>query len=113
MAARVTYRRKHTYRTRSNVVRKFTTPGGRLTVQYKEKRVKRAVCAETGALLNGITRRPAFSVRRKQRTVSRPYGGILSGGEVRNRIKRAFLNEEMRVLKNAVHAKKNKKNKKK
>ncbi len=27
MAARVTYTRKHTYRTRSNVVRKLRTPG--------------------------------------------------------------------------------------
>lgn len=27
MAARVHYRRKHTYRTRSNQVRKFRTPG--------------------------------------------------------------------------------------
>ena len=27
MVARVTYKRKHTYRTRSNVVRKLRTPG--------------------------------------------------------------------------------------
>jgi len=113
MAARVTYRRKHTYRTKSNVVRKFRTPGGKLTVQYMDKRVKRAVCSETGQLLNGIPRKPARSVTKKQRTVTRPYGGVLSGNEVRNRIKRAFLNEEMRVLKNSVQAKKNKKNKKK
>lgn len=31
MAPRVTYRRKHTYRTRSNTVKKFRTPGKLIT----------------------------------------------------------------------------------
>lgn len=108
MSARVQYRRKNTYRTKSNIVRKIRTPGGKLTVQYKNKRINRKVCAETGALLNGIPMKPAFNVARKQRSVTRPYGGILSGKEVQNRIKRAFFNEEMKVLKNAVNAKKSK-----
>ena len=108
MAARVSYRRKNTYRTRSNVVRKIRTPGGRLIVQYKNKQVKRLVCAETKKYLNGIPRKPSNKVPRKQRTVSRPYGGVLCAKSVENRIKRAFFNEEMKILKNAVHAKKTK-----
>ena len=106
MAERVQLRRKNTYRTRGNVVKKFRTPGGKLTVQYKNKRVKRAVCSSTGERLNGIKRLAVKYLTKKQRTVSRPYGGVLAGSEVRNRIKRALLNEEMRVLKTAVHAKK-------
>ena len=113
MADRVTYRRKNTYRTRGNVVKKFRTPGGKLTVQYKNKRVKRAVCSTTGQKLNGIPRRAVKYLTKKQRTVTRPYGGVLSGSEVRNRIKRALLNEEMRVLKTAVHSKKSKSKSKK
>jgi len=112
MAARVTYRRKHTYRTRSNQVRKFRTPGGRLTVQYKNKNVKRLRCSETGQYLNGIPRVAANKLSRKQRTVSRAYGGVYCSKEVQNRIKRAFYNEEMKVLKQAANAKKTKVTKK-
>ena len=99
MAERVTYRRKCTYRTRSNQVRKFRTPGGKLMVQYRNKDIKGKVCAETGKRLNGIPKRRADRLCRRQRTVSRPYGGVLCSAEVKRRITRAFLNEEMRVSK--------------
>jgi large subunit ribosomal protein L34e len=108
MSARVTYRRKHTYRTKSNQVRRFRTPGGRLTIQYRNKDVKNLKCSETGQMLNGIPRVAANKLSRRQRTVARPYGGCLSAGEVKNRIKRAFLNEEMKVIKYAVQARKSK-----
>lgn len=99
MTTRVTYRRKNTYRTKSNQVRKFRTPGGRLLVQYRNRRVKSIVCAETKQVLNGISRQLAYRVPRRKRTVTRPYGGTLSALEVKHRIKRAFLNEEMKVIK--------------
>lgn len=115
MAARVTYRRKNTYRTKSNQVRKFRTPGGRLLVQYRNKFVKRARCTESGELLNGVSRALAYKVAKRKRSVSRPYGGVLSGSEVKQRIKRAFFNEELKVIKlDAQRSKKaNKKGKKK
>lgn len=106
MATRVTYRRKHTYRTKSNAVRRFRTPGGKLTVQYTGKKTKALVCSESKALLNGIPRIAARRVSRRTRTVKRPYGGCLSAAEVKNRIKRAFLNEEMKVIKLAATASK-------
>jgi hypothetical protein len=37
MAARVTYRRKHTYRTRSNQIRKLRTPGKLIYINIKEE----------------------------------------------------------------------------
>jgi large subunit ribosomal protein L34e len=115
MAARVTYRRKNTYRTKSNQVRKFRTPGGKLQIQYRNKDIKSLVCAETGKQLNGIPRVASFKLPKRQRTVSRAYGGVFSAAEVKRRITRAFLNEEIKGIKaEAQRAKKHgKKNKKK
>ncbi|KAL3849600.1 hypothetical protein ACJIZ3_011482 [Penstemon smallii] len=39
---------------------------------------------------------------RNRRTVNRPYGGVLSGGAVRERIIRAFLVEEQKIVKKVV-----------
>ena len=48
-----------------------------------------------------------------KRTVSRPYGGSLTGAEVRSRITRAFLIEEVKMIKRMVLQQKDKSNKKK
>ena len=40
-----------------------------------------------------------------QRTVSRPYGGVLSHRTVRDRIVRAFLIEEVKLMKRLVNEK--------
>lgn len=88
MAARLTYRRKHTYRTRSNHVRRFNTPGGKLAFQYTDKKTSPVVCGETGTPLNGIpvlTKQKWMRLSTKQRTVSRPYGGCLNAEVVRFR----------------------------
>jgi large subunit ribosomal protein L34e len=102
MAARVTYKRKHTYRTRSNQVRKLRTPGGKLTIQYTNKRNGLRVCGDTQVPLNGIPRSRNTEFRglsKRSRTVSRPYGGSLSHEAVRHRIMRSFFNEELKVIK--------------
>ncbi len=102
MAARVTYKRKHTYRTKSNQVRKFRTPGGNLSVQYTTKRNAVRVCGDTGLPLNGVSRARNVEFKKlskRQRTVSRPYGGSLNAEAVTHRIKRAFFNEEMKIIK--------------
>lgn len=83
--SRIVYRRKHVYKTRSNNVRRFRTPGGRLLVQYRNKRVSPAICGDTKLPLNGIRRiHPSQfrSLSRRSRTVSRPYGGSLSHAAV-------------------------------
>ena len=38
-----------------------------------------------------------------KKTVHRAYGGVLSGGAVRDRIVRAFLVEEQKIVKNFTH----------
>lgn len=86
--ARVTLRRKSPYCTRSNRFKKIRTPGGKLTIQYVKKRGTVPKCGDTGAPLFGVAvRRPKELMRlsKPQKTVSRCYGGALSGKAVRNR----------------------------
>jgi large subunit ribosomal protein L34e len=78
---RVTYKRRASYRTKSNRFRKVKTPGGKLAIQYIKKKTN-------GNAMRGLkVARPA-DLRRMSRTarsVSRPYGGVLTHQEVRER----------------------------
>ena len=100
--SRVTYRRRHSYNTASNQVKKVRTPGGRLVVQYVAKKVGAGKCIDTGADLHGIAHRRT-SVSKNlpgyRRSVARAYGGVLSHGAVRERILRAFIIEEKKLVK--------------
>ena len=101
MAARVTYRRRNPYNTKSNSVKQFKTPGGKIRVQHLKKKATAPKCGETGVQLPGIKAlRP-----RRYRTVSRAYGGSLSGQAVKDRIIRAFLIEEQKIVKRVLKEK--------
>ncbi|KAL5658192.1 hypothetical protein ACJX0J_031355, partial [Zea mays] len=96
MVQRLTYRKRHSYATKSNQTRVVKTPGGKLVYQYTKKRASGPKCPVTGKKIQGIPHlRPAEYKRsrlsRNRRTVNRPYGGVLSGTAVRERIIRAFL----------------------
>ena len=79
--------------------------GRRITIQYTTKKAKGPQEPVTGALpgpLAGIPRMRPSKFKRlshNQRTVSRPYGGVLSHRTVRDRIVRAFLIEEVKLMK--------------
>ena len=78
---RVTYKRRASYRTKSNRFRKVKTPGGKLAIQYIKKKT-------SGTKMQGVkVARPASLKRvgRAHRSVSRPYGGVLTHQEVRER----------------------------
>ncbi len=107
---RVTYRRRHSYRTKSNKFRVLKTPGGKLTVQYVTKKTNGTGKAGVTKARPGAFKRLSYS----KRTVSRPYGGVLTHSEVRDRITRAFMIEEINSIKQkaAVSEKKSKKSKK-
>mmetsp|Transcript_26168 Transcript_26168/g.64327 ORF Transcript_26168/g.64327 Transcript_26168/m.64327 type:complete len:124 (-) Transcript_26168:35-406(-) len=105
---RVTYRKRHSYNTRSNKIRVVKTPGGRHVAHYVAKKAKPAVCGTTGKPLAGVARvRPAVNSRLNphRRTVSRAYGGVLSAQAVKERIMRAFIIEEQRSVKATLRAK--------
>ncbi|CEO96017.1 Large ribosomal subunit protein eL34 [Plasmodiophora brassicae] len=99
---RLTYRRRHSYNTKSNKVKVVKTPGGKNVLQYRKKRANGPKCGDCGLKINGI---PALrpiemkSVSKRQRTVSRAYGGSRCGTCVRQRIIRAFLIEEQKIVK--------------
>jgi len=102
MAPRYTYRGRKSYATKSNVQRTHKTPGGTLAVLTATKKARRSRCPVTGQLLQGVkvARPMAFSrLARRERRVNRAYGGSLSGGAVKDRILRAFLIEEAKIVK--------------
>lgn len=72
--------------------------------QYQKKPTSHPRCPVSGAILNGLPqRRPAElsnkRLSKKNKTVNRVYGGHLSHGVVRERIIRAFLIEEQKIVK--------------
>ncbi|KAF7135978.1 hypothetical protein RHSIM_Rhsim08G0069300 [Rhododendron simsii] len=104
MVQRLTYRKRHSYATKSNQNRVVKTPGGKLVYQSTKKRASGPKCPVTGKRIQGIPHlRPAEYKRsrlsRNRRTVNRAYGGVLSGSAVRERIIRAFLIEEQKIVK--------------
>ena len=103
---RIHYLRKHTYKTRSNRIRKIRTPGGRLTVQYMKKSGKGPQTSfGSKARLSGLKKlsNPDNSrANRNSRRVARAYGGVLTPTELKERIMRAFLIEEVKVVKRIV-----------
>jgi len=103
MVQRVTYLRRHPYKTRSNRVKVIRLPGGKLTVQYLRKKAQNAHCRVSGARLQGQKAlRPCEMHRakrqRKWKTAKRKYGGNLSHKVVKERIVRAFLLEERKIV---------------
>ena len=51
---RVTYRKRHSYNTKSNKIRVVKTPGGRHVAQYVAKKAMPVKCGLTGKALLGV-----------------------------------------------------------
>ncbi|CAH2044996.1 unnamed protein product [Thlaspi arvense] len=106
MVQRLVYRSRHSYATKSNQHRIVKTPGGKLTYQTTKKRASGPKCPVTGKRIQGpalkisvIGTSLVFVYGRNRRAVNRAYGGALSGVAVRERILRAFLVEEQKIVK--------------
>ena len=102
MVQRCTYRRRKSFRTASNAVRKVKTPGGELVLHYMGKKGSGPKCGDCKGKLSGIPAlRPAEyrRISKRQKKVSRAYGGSRCGNCVRQRIVRAFLIEEQKIVK--------------
>ena len=104
---RATYKRRHSYATKSNRTKAVKTPGGSLVLHTLKKRSKGPRCGDTKTALHGIKKlksKAYKNVNKRQKTVSRPYGGTLSAGAVRDRVLRAFLIEEQKIVKKMLAA---------
>ncbi|SBT75176.1 60S ribosomal protein L34, putative [Plasmodium ovale] len=109
MAQRVHYRKHNHYNTKSNKVRPVRTPGGKLTVHVLKKKAGKPKCADCKSDIQGVKAlRPADNKRtkKKNRTVSRAYGGSLCARCLRERIMRAFLFEEQKCVRQVLKEKK-------
>ena len=54
MVQRVTYRRRHCYATKSNIVRKVKTPGGKITLHNVAKKYAAPKCGDCHSALQGV-----------------------------------------------------------
>ncbi|CDK25014.1 unnamed protein product [Kuraishia capsulata CBS 1993] len=78
------------------------TPGGVLRAQHLKKSGTRPKCGDCGVALSGISSlrpREYASVSKTHKTVSRSYGGSRCANCVKERIVRAFLIEEQKIVK--------------
>merc|ERR1712124_89103 len=107
MGQRVTYRRRCSYATKGNKFAVVKTPGGKLAMQYTKKKGKGPKCGDCGGKIIGVPcLRPKeyHSISKRQKTVCRAYGGSRCGSCVRQRIIRAFLVEEQKIVKSVLQA---------
>ena len=91
--------------TRSNKIKVVKTPGGILRAQHVKKLATRPKCGDCGSARQGIsTLRPRqyATVSKTHKTVSRAYGGSRCANCVKERIVRAFLIEEQKIVKKVV-----------
>ena len=93
---------RHSYNSRSHRARPVRTPGGKLKMQRAYKTTKGPKCSDCKTSLQGIKHTYTTSYRamkKRERTVSRAYGGSACANCVKMRIMRAFLLEEQKAVK--------------
>ena len=103
MVQRLTYCRRLSYNTASNKTRLFRTPGKRIVYLYTKKvgKASKSACGVCPGRLRGVRAvRPKVLMRlsKTKKHVSRAYGGSMCAKCVRDRIKRAFLIEEQKIV---------------
>ncbi|KAJ6152921.1 hypothetical protein N7497_007240 [Penicillium chrysogenum] len=98
---RLQYRRRNPYNTRSNKVRIVKTPGGELRYLHLKKKGTAPKCGDCGIKLPDPCPPPReySQISRPKKNVSRAYGGSRCAGCVKDRIVRAFLIEEQKIVK--------------
>lgn len=93
---------RHSYNTISARLRGVRTPGGKLVSQRVKKTTKGPICSDCKKPLAGIKHMRSTAYKRsskRERTVSRAYGGSTCHQCVKQRIVRAFLLEEHKAVK--------------
>jgi len=106
MSVRVTLRKRQPYITSQQRRRRIIrTPGGNYVYQQLKKLGTAPKCGDCGDALQGIVVARPKEYKRipyNQKTVSRAYGGSRCASCVRQRIMRAFLIEEAKIVKKVI-----------
>ncbi|KAG7341653.1 ribosomal protein L34e [Nitzschia inconspicua] len=93
---------RHSYNTSQHKARPVRTPGGKLKQQRLYKTTKGPKCSDCKCPLQGIKHFKSSKyhmLKKRERTVSRAYGGSACCKCVKDRIMRAFLLEEQKAVK--------------
>lgn len=93
---------RHSYNTRSHRSASTRTPGGVLKSKRVVKTTNGPKCSDCKTSLPGIKHVKSskyHAMKKRERTVSRAYGGSCCAGCVKARIMRAFLLEEQKAVK--------------
>ncbi|KAF4670576.1 60S ribosomal protein L34 [Perkinsus olseni] len=105
MVQRLTYRRKVNFNTKSNKQKLVKTPGGKLVYHKITKTATGPRCGDCKGKINGVKCLRPFKysqLKQRERHVSRAYGGSICGKCVKQRIIRAFLLEEQKLVRAAL-----------
>ncbi|KAF4677459.1 swr1 complex component [Perkinsus chesapeaki] len=105
MVQRLTYRRKVNFNTKSNKQKLVKTPGGNLVYHKITKTATGPRCGDCKGKINGVKCLRPFKysqLKQRERHVSRAYGGSICGKCVKQRIVRAFLLEEQKLVRAAL-----------
>ncbi|BGP38504.1 60S ribosomal protein L34B [Rhodotorula kratochvilovae] len=105
MVQRVTLRTRKSYSTKSNGKRIVKTPGGKLRYLTVKKAAAAPKCGDCHIALPGVPAlrpREYAQISKRQKTVQRAYGGSRCATCVRDRIVRAFLVEEAKIVKRVI-----------
>ncbi|KAJ7630326.1 ribosomal protein L34Ae [Roridomyces roridus] len=100
MAQRVTLRKRQPYNTTSSRRRVVKTPGGKLVYHHLKKIATSPKCGDCG--IPALRPRQYATISKRQKTVCRAYGGSRCGDCVKQRILRAFLVEEAKIVKKVI-----------
>eukprot|EP00112_Aurelia_sp_Birch-Aquarium-sp1_P026900 Seg984.14 transcript_id=Seg984.14/GoldUCD/mRNA.D3Y31 product="60S ribosomal protein L34" pseudo=true protein_id=Seg984.14/GoldUCD/D3Y31 len=109
---RLVLRRRLSYNTKSNRRRISKTPGGKLVYLYTKKVGSVPKCGDCKLKLRGLPAvRPTklAALSKPKKNVSRAYGGSRCAKCVRERIVRAFLIEEQKIVVRVLKAQQGKK----
>ncbi|KAL1778345.1 60S ribosomal protein L34 [Sigmodon hispidus] len=103
MVQRLTYHLRLSYNTASNKTRLSRTPGNRIVYLYTKKvgKAPKSACGVCPGRLGGVHAvRPNVLMRlsKTKKPVSRAYGGSMCVKRVCDRIRRAFLMEEQKIV---------------
>ncbi|KAI9728291.1 MAG: 60S ribosomal protein L34 [Cirrosporium novae-zelandiae] len=90
------------YNTKSNLNRVIKTPGGKIRYLKVTKKATAPKCGDCGIKLAGVPAlrpREYATISRPKKTVQRAYGGSRCANCVKDRVVRAFLIEEQKIVK--------------